>query len=433
MSPENQKTNSSNADGTASLLSAKTLEKITANLNNTLWLGVIAGITGVVGYSLTISGGWKMLFLSVLMAAASYMSGFFLGFLFGIPKRISDTSTQTAYNLNTNLVDISDWLTKIIIGLGLVEIKTIPGYLQSVGAYIQKATNGEESVKIFSVCCIVYFAIFGLYYGYNYMRLFLSGQFKEADDNLLKKEAQLSMKGEELKQQNLAPDNIDASASQTINEYNQLLKTVKTESDYTFDDWYYKGIEAYNKQDYNKTIVYMKNALEKDTKSINSPDAYLYVGLSYYNLGVYDKAIDANNNVINNYPNYPSLYLAHYNSGVYFGQIQQHEKAFEEYNTAIQLNDTYTNSWNNKGYEAINLGKYDDAIEALNKAITLEPTNSNAWFNRACAYSFKNDKPNMLENLKKAIQLTPSFKAQAKTTSWLQNFKDDEDFKKIVE
>lgn len=432
MAAENIKPNNSNADSSANLLSAKTLEKITANLNNTLWLGFIAGITGLVGYSLTISGGWKMLFLSVLMAAASYISGFFLGFLFGIPKRINDTA-QTAYNLNTNLVDISDWLTKIIIGLGLVEIKTIPGYLASVGTYIQQATNGEESVKIFSVCSIVYFSIFGLYYGYNYMRLFLSGQFKEADDNLLKKEEQLSIKGEELKQQNLAPDNIDASASKTINEYNQLLKTVKTENDYTFDDWYYRGIEAYNKQDYNKTIVYMKNALEKDLKSINAPDAYLYVGLSYYNLGMYDKAIEANNNVINNYPNYLSLYLAHYNSGVYFGQVQQHEKAYEEYKAALQLNDTYTNSWNNRGYEAINLGLYDDAIESLSKAITLEPTNSNAWFNRSCAYSFKNDKQNMLENLKKAVQLNPAFKAQAKTTSWLQNFKDDEDFKKVVE
>jgi hypothetical protein len=39
----------------------------------------------------------------------------------------------------------------------------------------------------------------------------------------------------------------------------------------------------------------------------------------------------------------------------------------------------------------------------------------------------------MLENLKKSIQLNPALKAQAKTTSWLENFKDDEDFKKLIE
>jgi len=413
------------------VFSAETFEKIEKNLNNTLLLGLITGVISLIGYPFAAQGGWKLLFLSVLMAAASYICGFFLGFLFGLPKRVTDT--QMTYNLNNNLVDISDWLTKIIIGLGLVEIKSIPVYLLSVGSYVQRSTNGDESIKIYSVCCIVYFTIFGLYYGFNYMRLFLSAQFKEADDNLLKKEAQLSLKKEELEQQNLAPDNIDASASKTINEYNQLLKTVKTENDYTFDDWYYKGIEAYNKQDYNKTIAYMKNALEKDLKSLNAPDAYIYEGLAYYNLGLYDKAIEANNSVINSYPNYPSLYLARYNNGVYFGQIQQHDKALEEYKAAIQLNDTYTNSWNNKGYESIYLKLYDDAIEALSKAIALEPTNANAWFNRACAYAFKHDKTNMLENLKKSIQLNPALKVQAKTTSWLENFRDDEDFKKLVE
>jgi tetratricopeptide (TPR) repeat protein len=431
MAIDNSTRSNNNTDTNTRLISTETLEKITKNLSNTLWLGLITGVVSIIGYPFTTNGGWKLFFLSILIAAASYITGFFLGFLFGIPKRISDT--QMAYNLNTNLVDISDWLTKIIIGVGLIEIKSIPHYLESVGAYIQDAVNGDDSIKIFSVCCIVYFSIFGLYYGYNYMRLFLSGQFKEADDNLLKKEEQLSMKGEELKQQNLAPDNIDAFASKKINEYNQLLKTTKTENDYTFDDWYYKGIEAYNKQDYNKTIVYMKNALEKDLKSINAPDAYLYEGLAYYNLGLYDKAIDANNSVINNYPNYPSLYLAHYNNGVYLSQIQQHDKAIEEYKASLQLNDTYTNSWNNKGYEAIYLGLYDDAIDSLTKAITLEPANANAWFNRACAYSLKNDKQNMLNNLRKAVQLNPAFKAQAKTSSWLQNFKDDEEFRKIAE
>src|ERR1035437_6808795 len=174
-----------------SSLTREALEKITKNLNSTLRLGLVTGFTGIIGYTLSLHPAvWKFLFLFILLAAASYISGFFLGFLFGIPKR--NTDKESAYNLSTNLVDISDWLTKIIIGLGLVEIRRIPGYLQSVGEYIQKATHGEDSMKIFSVCCIVYFSIFGLYYGYNYMRLFLSGQFKEADDNLLQKQIRLT-------------------------------------------------------------------------------------------------------------------------------------------------------------------------------------------------------------------------------------------------
>ena len=246
-----------------SVLSAEALQKITSNLNNTLWLGVITGFSGIIGYTLNLQkAGWKILFLSILLASASYISGFFLGFLFGIPKR--NTDKESAYNLSTNLVDISDWLTKIIIGLGLIEIKRIPAYLMSIGEYIQRATHSEDSMKIFAACCIVYFTIFGLYYGYNYMRLFLSGQFKEADDNLLQRQIKLTETGEVLNNQNLAPDNIDESAKEKLKEYNQLLKSTKTEENYTFDDWYYKGVAAYDNKEYNKTIAYMKNALEKD-------------------------------------------------------------------------------------------------------------------------------------------------------------------------
>jgi hypothetical protein len=145
-------------------------QKIKINLSNTFLIGSITGIIGIVGYTLNLKDfGWKILFLSIILSAASYMAGFFLGFLFGIPKR--NATTDSDYNLSTNLVDISDWLTKIIIGLGLIEIKKIPELLQSIGIYIQQTTGGDDSIRVFSVCCIVYFSIFGLYYGYNYMRL----------------------------------------------------------------------------------------------------------------------------------------------------------------------------------------------------------------------------------------------------------------------
>src|SRR5882762_1055624 len=63
---------------------------------------------------------------SLLWALACFVSGAAVGFLFGIPKILQtansiggSTTTATAYNqqVNTNLVEISDWLTKIIVGL----------------------------------------------------------------------------------------------------------------------------------------------------------------------------------------------------------------------------------------------------------------------------------------------------------------------------
>src|SRR6476620_11118100 len=113
-------------------------KKIIGNLNSTLRAGFLVGFIGIIGYSITIPHSYEVLFLMVLISAAAYVSGFFLGFLFGIPKR--NVEKESAYNLSTNLVDISDWLTKIIIGLGLIEIKKIPATLQSIGVYVQTKT-----------------------------------------------------------------------------------------------------------------------------------------------------------------------------------------------------------------------------------------------------------------------------------------------------
>lgn len=431
MLPEANKKAVEKATQNLSALSAEALQKISSNLNNTLWLGILTGFSGIIGYALNLQkAGWKILFLFILIASASYISGFFLGFLFGIPKR--NTDKESAYNLSTNLVDISDWLTKIIIGLGLIEIKKIPAYLISIGNYIQTSVGAEDSVKIFSVCCIVYFSIFGLYYGYNYMRLFLSGQFKEADDNLLQKQIRLTETGEALNSQDLSPDNLDQSSLEKVNEYNQLLKSTKTENDYTFDDWYYKGISAYDNKDYNKTIAYMNNALEKDSKAKNAADAYLYMSLAYGALKLYSKSVEINNIVINNYKDYSYLYLAYHNNGVNFTDLAQYENALKQFESSTSLNPDYADSWVGKGYALMYLDRFDEALTSFDKAIKINAADPNPWYNKACIFAKENKKAEAIENLKKAIELKPEFRQNAKTDTWLDNLRDEDGFKTLL-
>jgi len=431
MPPE--ETNSNGAKTGLSLsLTKDALERITKNLSNTLWMGIITGFAGITGYTLNLSsGGWKILFLFILLASASYISGFFLGFLFGIPKRNNDK--ESAYNLSTNLVDISDWLTKIIIGLGLIEIKRIPGHLESIGVYIQTSVNGENSLKIFSICSIVYFSVFGLYYGYNYMRLFLSGQYKGADDNLLNNEVMLIEKGEELNKQNLAPTTeIDQSTQKSLADYDQLLKNTKTEANYSFDDWYYKGVGAYNNKEYEKMIVYMQKALEKDPRSSFAPDAWLYLGLAYGNLKLYNKAIEANNKIVNEYKDYVYNYLPHYNNGIFYSALGLLDKSLEEYDMAIKKNPGYALSWNNKGDTLINLRREDEAMDAFEKALGIDPNLPYAWFNKAYVYSLRKDKDNMILSLKRAIELDPGYKITAKTNIAFKEYWEDDDFKTLL-
>lgn len=83
---------------------------------------------------------------ALLVAIASLLVGGLLGFLFGIPKSlqqpkeaalasssppappgsaVSDRKPASAFATNTSLEEISDWLTKIIVGLGLIEFERV--------------------------------------------------------------------------------------------------------------------------------------------------------------------------------------------------------------------------------------------------------------------------------------------------------------------
>jgi tetratricopeptide (TPR) repeat protein len=381
-----------------SLLTKEGLLKIVSNLHFTLWIGFIAGFAGVIGYALKLPDATlKILFLLVLLALAAFMSGFFLGFLFGIPKRSEDKDSP--YHLSNNLVDISDWLTKIIIGLGLVEIKEIPGALAAVGAYIQKTTNTEESVRIFSVCCIVYFSIFGLYFGYNYMRLFLSGQYKGADDKLMENKRKLSETAEILQKKKMDNlDDVDKPTKENLEKYDQLLRISKTEADYTVEDWYYKGINAYQNMQFNNAIKCFEKALEKDPRSAIAPSAYLKIGGSYFKLGLRERAQEVYAKIIHDYPKFDQLNFVYYNLGV----------------------------------TLVNLKKKQEGLAAIEKSIELDPNYANAWYNRACLLALLKKKEETMESLKRAIELDVRLKARALKDPDFTDYLEDEDFKKIV-
>ena len=87
-------------------------------------MGLFLGMVPVIGFPITIPEmGGKILFIGLTLGIAAFISSFFIGTLFGMPKR--NNKKETNYSLNNSLTDISDWLSKIIIGLVLVNLKEI--------------------------------------------------------------------------------------------------------------------------------------------------------------------------------------------------------------------------------------------------------------------------------------------------------------------
>src|SRR5262249_38109074 len=118
-------------------------------------------------------------------AFAAAAVGIFLGFLFGIPRTPAPKvekgeAPQPAEQ--TNLEQIADWLTKILLGAGLTQISMAPGWLWKVGMHV---TIGA-SVG-FTAVVIVNYLVAGFFTGYLLTRLFLVGALDEVDGSIRSK------------------------------------------------------------------------------------------------------------------------------------------------------------------------------------------------------------------------------------------------------
>ena len=180
---------------------------IRTGLSLVIWL--LVGAIVLLIYSLTIcysekqceNSGWNVFSTGLLLALASGSSGGLLGFLFGIPRTLAkETSNnkdkdqpspnvQASGNkseeqggagqaVNTNLEEISDWLTKILVGAGLVQLQGLPATLHKVGTQFQSSLGNSE-LAILGV--VINFSVWGFFTGYLLTRLFLAGAFREAD------------------------------------------------------------------------------------------------------------------------------------------------------------------------------------------------------------------------------------------------------------
>ncbi|RYU79894.1 hypothetical protein [Hymenobacter persicinus] len=135
--------------------------------------------------------------VSVLISTelAALLVGSLLGFLFGIPRLNKDYSpyddykTKNKYAPNTNLEDISDWLTKIIVGVTLTQVNNIAPAFMSIANYLHRNTPCTAPqcvlIKPFTIAVLVYFLIIGFAISYFSTRLLLPKFLIMAENNEL--------------------------------------------------------------------------------------------------------------------------------------------------------------------------------------------------------------------------------------------------------
>jgi hypothetical protein len=125
---------------------------------------------------------------TTLICLGSGLVGGFFGFLFGIPRRIAadgaapasttagqDKAVAANYALSTNLTQISDWLTKVIVGVSLVEARNAySGFITISNAAAEWLFESRHGSPAVLAAALAGGAVFGFLFFYLYTQFILS-------------------------------------------------------------------------------------------------------------------------------------------------------------------------------------------------------------------------------------------------------------------
>jgi hypothetical protein len=180
-----------------------------------------------VGLTCFSGGGFTAACLGLMLSLAALIVGVLIGFLFGVPRAVAapdsdpgsgsragigraadqlanqpasppssppgtDTAaasgpvaapTNSGFQANTNLTQISDWLTKTIVGVGLVESREGLTWFGNTAVNLGNGLMiGSTSGPVVAGSIMVFFSVSGFLCGYNLTQLFLARRLAGLED-----------------------------------------------------------------------------------------------------------------------------------------------------------------------------------------------------------------------------------------------------------
>jgi tetratricopeptide (TPR) repeat protein len=127
-------------------------------------------------------------------------------------------------------------------------------------------------------------------------------------------------------------------------------------------------------------------------------------GVSYYESGQYQQAIEAYKQAVKLAPEYAD---ANYNLGMAYSSLGQYKEAIEAYKRAIRIKPDYEAAYYNLGHAYSNLKKYDDSVKAFRQAIRKKPDYVDAYYGLGNAYLDSGEDEKAVHTFEEAIRLKP--------------------------
>lgn len=144
------------------------------------------------------------------------------------------------------------------------------------------------------------------------------------------------------------------------------------------EDFYLKGVIAYDRQVFHEAISAFEQVLRLDPGHAKS---CLNLGILYTDLGNYEKALLYYEAAIKNNSEFA---LAYYNRARIYIEQSKYKEAIIDLDKSIAIKPT-ADAFNNRGLSYYFLEQYPEAISDYNQAILLEPAKAQFYQNRGQA------------------------------------------------
>ena len=158
----------------------------------TIWTGAAGGLAlvSVITFAYQAENHASVFAIGTVVAAAAAFTGALFGFIFGVPRVLASDQPRGQGSThggsapivaNTNLEQISDWLTKILVGVGLTQFAPIAKAANRLFVGLAPAFGSKEVGTAFAGGLILYMVTVGFATGWLFTRLFLGRAMAAAD------------------------------------------------------------------------------------------------------------------------------------------------------------------------------------------------------------------------------------------------------------
>lgn len=175
--------------------SEKDIDHVARTLKQLATFGILGSLLFAIATNATAAGAVAVFGGALILSWAAALAGGLIGFVFAIPRSRQEqvsvkvsasddnqkASRPSDYSANTNLEQISDWLTKILVGIGLVQFDTFWNRGVRILNHLTPLMGNVPAARPATLSLTAYFVLWGFFFAYLATRLWLPKALSRAE------------------------------------------------------------------------------------------------------------------------------------------------------------------------------------------------------------------------------------------------------------